>query len=458
MARHIAGGNARPLAPARRLLLPLERFLHIEAASGVALMIAAAVALIWANSPWSASYEHLWHSPLTFGIGSWVSVQSLHFWINDGLMTVFFLVVGLEIRREMHEGALATVRQAALPVIAALGGVLAPAAIYFALNHDDPRLRAGWAVPTATDIAFAVGVLALLGRRVPPALRVLLLALAIIDDIAAIIIIALFYSSGVSVAGLALATAGVVCVFVFQWLGIRSAWYYLIPGVVVWAGMLQAGVHPAIAGVVLGLLTPVWDRYAGDNPLARAMGAIEEFRSRGQSSEKSPRSLDVPLRDLRDAQIDLLPPAARVEAALHPWVAYGIMPLFALANAGVSLHGLSTHDPTFMAVVAGVTGGLVLGKPLGISLATAIAVRLRLCALPEGVGPGAIVVLGCLGGIGFTMAIFIANLAFRDPETLAAAKFAVLVASSFAAILGLLIARWLLRPAPGPHRVSAPQG
>jgi Na+:H+ antiporter, NhaA family len=405
MTRHTPAAAPRPLSPARRLFQPLEKFLHIEAASGIVLLLAAAVALIWANSPWAWSYEALWHAPVTLGLGSWLSDESLHFWINDGLMTIFFLVVGLEIRREMKDGALASARQAALPVIAALGGVLAPALIYFSINHADPALRPGWAVPTATDIAFAVGVLALLGKRVPVALRILLLALAIIDDIAAIVIIALFYSSGVSLAGLGIAAAGVACVFAFQWLGLRSAWLYVLPGAIVWVGMLAAGIHPAIGGVIVGLLTPVTGACAEDEP----------------------------------------PPVTRVEAALHPWVAFGIMPLFALANAGVSFSGLTFDDPAFLSVLAGVGGGLVLGKPIGIALATALGIRLGLCSLPEGVSRSAVVVVGFLGGIGFTMAIFIANLAFEDPQRLASAKFAVLVGSTIAAILGLLIGRRVLR-------------
>jgi NhaA family Na+:H+ antiporter len=243
-----------PLPAVRRLLLPIEQFLRVEAASGIVLLVVTVAALLWANSPWRAGYEALWHAHLPGVTGPWLSGKTLHFWINEGLMTIFFLIVGLEIRREMREGALSTARQAALPGIAALGGVIAPALIYFVINHDDATLRRGWAVPTATDIAFAVGVLALLGKRAHPSLRVLLLALAIIDDIAAIVIIALFYSSGVSVLGLAVSAVGVIGVLAMKRLGVRSGWGYLVPGVVVWAGMLQAGVHPAIAGVVVGML------------------------------------------------------------------------------------------------------------------------------------------------------------------------------------------------------------
>ena len=441
---HPSADPVWPLPPARRFLGPLERFLHIEAASGIILLLAAAAALAWANSPWANTYEAVWHAPFTLGIGPWVSTQSLHFWINDGLMTIFFLVVGLEIRNEMHEGALETVRRAALPGIAALGGVLVPAAIYLAVNYQDPVLRQGWAVPTATDIAFAVGVLALLGRRVPSELRVLLLALAIIDDIVAIVVIALFYSSGVDATGLLIAGAGVALTALMQRLGVRSAWLYLLPGAIVWLGMLRAGVHPAIAGVIMGLITPVANRYVISRPHERALAALDDFGAKRHRGERDLRSLDAPLRELRDAQIDLLPPVLRVQAALHPWVAYGIMPLFALANAGVSFSGLDFGGPAFTGIAVGVGAGLALGKPVGISLAILLGVKLGLCELPRSVGAGAVVALGCLGGIGFTMAIFISNLAFPAGELLAAAKFAVLLASTMAAVAGLAVAAWAL--------------
>lgn len=415
------------------------------------LLVAAAAALLWANSPWRDSYDAIWHAPITFGVGSWISSQSLHFWINDGLMTIFFLVVGLEVRNELHQGALSNARQAALPAFAALGGVLVPAALYYAINFKVPELSHGWAVPTATDIAFAVGVLALLGRRVPAELRVLLLALAIIDDIAAIIVIALFYSTGVTIAGLLTAAAGALLTVIFQRLGIRSAWLYVLPGFVVWIGMVMAGIHPAIAGVLLGLLTPVEHPHPEASAQDRARAALDEFVTRRHRGEKNPQHLDAPLRELKDAQIDLLPPVLRVQGALHPWVAYAIMPLFALANAGVSFDGLDFSNAAFQSVALGVGVGLVLGKPIGILLATFIVTRLGLCELPRGVGASAVLVLGCLGGIGFTMAIFISNLAFHDAATLAASKFGILIASTVAAILALLLARVVF---PNPQASS----
>lgn len=427
-----------------RLFSALERFLHVEAAGGIVLLIAAALALTWANSPWAHSYEALWHAPVTLGIGAFVSTQSLHFWINDGLMTIFFLVVGLEIRREMHEGALSSARAAAVPLIAATGGVIVPALIYVAFNVD-PVTHRGWAIPTATDIAFAVGILALLGKRVPSVVRVLLLALAIIDDIAAILVIAFFYSSGVQLSGLFVAGLGVLGVLLFQRMAIRSALAYVVPGAVLWGGLLLAGVHPTLAGVVLGLMTPVVPLGGREDPLNTATHALEDFRSKATAAQMDVHTLVPPVQTLARAQQQLIAPVLSVQAALHPWVAYVIMPLFALANAGVSLQGLSLENPHAMSIGAGIVIGLVLGKPLGIMLLTLLSARIGLCVLPTGITPRSLLVIGCLGGIGFTMSIFIANLAFTDPELLGAAKLGVLVASLIAGVLGLIVGSAIFR-------------
>jgi NhaA family Na+:H+ antiporter len=425
----------------------VERFLHVEAAGGVVLLIAAALALAWANSPWADSYDALWHAPITLGIGSLVSTQSLHFWINDGLMTIFFLVVGLEIRREIHEGALSNLRLAAVPLVAASGGVIVPALIYIAFNMD-PLTQRGWAIPTATDIAFAVGILALLGSRVPSVVRILLLALAIIDDIAAILVIAFFYSSGIKLAGVAIAAAGVVGVLLFQRMAIRSPYAYVLPGAVVWGGLLYAGVHPTLTGVVLGLMTPVVPLTGRDDPVHSAGRALDQFRSRAESPSATANELVHPAQDLGRAQQQLVAPVLSVQAGLHPWVAYGIMPLFALANAGVSLEGLSFADPSAASVALGIVVGLVVGKPLGIVLLTLLASRLRLCELPQGINAPSLFVVGCLGGIGFTMSIFIANLAFTDAALLGASKLAVLVASLIAGVLGLVAGAVIFKQTP----------
>jgi NhaA family Na+:H+ antiporter len=436
---------------AARVLGPLERFLHVEAASGIVLLLGALAALIWANSPWAASYEHLWHTPITFGIGTFTFTESLHFWINDGLMVIFFFVVGLEIRREIHSGELSDLKRAALPIAAALGGMAAPALIYLSLNPAGPS-RQGWGVPTATDIAFAVGVLALLGKRVPAALRVLLLALAIIDDIGAIIVIALFYSSGVSVAGLALAAGGVGGVIVLQRFGVRQALAYVVPGSIIWLGMLRAGIHPTIAGVVLGLLTPARSWFGESGFLSVGQDAMDEFKMHTEREDHRADDLLPALERMREARREALPPVVRIQAALHPWVAYGIMPLFALANAGVSLRGIAFDDPTSppYRIMLGIIVGLVIGKPIGILLASFITTRIGIAALPRGVTWGGILLVGCVAGIGFTMAIFIANLAFTGSSAVGIAKLAVLLASLVAAVIGLVVGRAILSTAPIP--------
>ena len=429
----------------------LEHFLHIEAVSGIVLLLAAAVALVWANSPAAESYEHLWHLPLGFSLGSFSVSQSLHFWINDALMTVFFLVVGMEIRREIHDGALADLRQAALPLAAALGGVAVPALAYLAVSGS-AELRQGWAVPTATDIAFAVGVLALLGKSIPACVRVFLLALAIIDDIVAVLIIALFYSGGLDATGFLIAGAGLLLVLGFQAIGIGAAWAYVLPGAVLWFGLLKTGAHPTLAGVVLGLLTPVRSA-PGIAPLTSARHALQEFAARAVDGAHDSQQLRQPLKRLRLAERELLPPVVRVQMALHPWVAYVIMPLFALANAGVSLGGVDLGGGNAVAVLSGVALALLVGKPLGILLSSWLLVRLGWCRLPAGMSWGWLGLVGVLAGIGFTMAIFIANLAFSEADLLGAAKLGVLLASALAASLGLALGGLLVRRA---RRQNAP--
>lgn len=381
-----------PASLARLVQSPFQKFVKLEAASGIALLAATMLALLWANSPWAATYEAVF--------------SNLRFWINDGLMTGFFFVVGLEIRREIHDGQLRTLRMAALPLVAASGGVLVPALLYISIARDSV-LQNGWAVPTATDIAFAVGVLTLLGERVPHALRVLLLSIAIIDDIVAICVIALFYSGGLEPLGLLIGAAGIGAVVVMRRLGVAQPLAFVPPGALVWWGLLAAGIHPTIAGVILGLLTPV-------------------LLERGRNGPWSP--------------VEVL------EARLHPWVAYGVMPVFALANAGVTVAGLNfAADSPTVPLMAAVLVGLVAGKPIGIMAASAVAVRLGICRLPDGATWRGVAMVGCLAGIGFTMAIFIAALAFPDAGLLAAAKGAILAASLVAGVLGYAIGRMSLR-------------
>lgn len=440
---------------AERVFTALGRFLHVEAVSGIVLLVAAATALIWANSPIAQSYQDFWHAPVVAGLGSYVISQPLHFWINDGLMTVFFLVVGMEIRREIHEGALANIRLATLPLAAALGGIAVPALIYLSTNSD-AALRHGWAVPTATDIAFAVGVLALLGKSIPAAVRIFLLALAIIDDVAAVLIIATFYSAGLDYSGLLIAGLGVLLVLGFQQIGIGTAYAYLIPGALLWAGLLLSGIHPTLAGVVLGLMTPVLTRRAREPAVTTVARAVDDLGRRSQTQHLDPHSLMEPLRQLREAERDILPPVVRVQMALHPWVAYGVMPLFALANAGVSLEGLHLTSDTTRSVMLGVFLALVIGKPVGIFLGSWAAVRLGWCRLPSSMTWHGVLLVGCLGGIGFTMSIFLATLAFSDASLLAAAKSGVLLASAAAGLIGLSLGRSYLMRAKSKQTSSDP--
>jgi Na+:H+ antiporter, NhaA family len=342
----------------------------------------------------------------------------------------------MEIRREIHEGALSKLDQAMLPVIAAAGGVIVPALIYLSLNADPLRGR-GWGVPTATDIAFAVGVLALLGRSIPVNVRVFLLALAIIDDVIAVLIIAFFYSAGLQFSGFIVASLGILMVLGFQRFGLGSTFAYILPSTVVWIGFLMTGAHPTLAGVMLGLLTPVRPIPMRENPLEVVSRVAEELRSSDAVSANDTHRLKLPLRQLRVAHREILPPAVRVQTALHPWVAYGIMPLFALANAGVSLAGVDLFAGGVQFVMLGVVLALVAGKPIGVVGATWLVVRLGWCRLAPGVSWGGVGLVGLLAGIGFTMSIFIAMLAFTDESLLNAAKLGVLLGSLVAAALGL---------------------
>lgn len=420
---------------------PLERFLRIEAASGLLLLVSAAVAMAWANSSWSTGYARLWHTPLGLRVGNFVFERSLEWVVNDGLMAIFFFVVGLEIRREIHCGELSEWRRAALPAAAALGGMAAPAGLYLAFAGA-AHTRSGWGVPMATDIAFAVGILSLLGKRVPAALRVLLLALAVIDDLGAIVVIALFYSSGIALPGVLTAAGGLGAILVMQRLGVRAKLAYVAPGVVVWAGIYAAGVHPTLAGVLVGLMTPVraWLGKEGFVVgLRKELGVLES----APPGSLSAHELAGSLHHVDVARREAMSPAESLIEILHPWVAFVIMPVFALANAGVVLEA-SPPDASSWKVTIAVAAGLVFGKPLGVLLASVVVLRTGMARLPLGVTLRHLVVLGMVAGVGFTMALFIAQLAFVDAGLLTAAKLGVIVASVVAAVLALVLGQILL--------------
>jgi Na+:H+ antiporter, NhaA family len=440
----------KPLRRAVRLAArPLERFLHIEAASGIVLLVNAAAAMVWANSPWASAYTALWHTPLGLRLGSFVFERPLEWLVNDGLMSIFFFVVGMEIRRESHEGELSSLRRAALPAAAALGGMIAPALLYLSVASA-PATRSGWGVPMATDIAFAVGIMSLLGQRVPAALRVLLLALAVIDDLGAIVVIALFYSAGIQPLGLGVAALGLLAILVLQRLGVRLKSAYLAPALLAWAGVYAAGVHPTIAGVLVGLMTPVRAWLGPEGFVHRVRDELAGLTPSGASAAGSSLAeLHAVRQHVHLAQREAVSPAEDLIARLHPWVAFGIMPLFALANAGVTLSS-EASDASTLRVTLGVALGLIVGKPLGVLLACFVGLRTGLAQLPLGVGARHLLVLGLVAGIGFTMALFVAQLAFADARLLSAAKQGILAASLGVGLIGLAAGRILLTPHAAP--------
>lgn len=445
----------RSWSPARRLAraftAPVERFLAVSAASGIVLLVAAVVALVWANSPWSAAYEALWSAPLGFAIGPWEFTRDLRWWVNDGLMAVFFFVVGLEIRREMHVGELSDARRAALPLAAALGGMILPAGIYLLFNAGRES-AVGWGVPMATDIAFAVGVLALLGDRVPAALRILLLAAAVIDDLGAILVIALFYSGGVDPTALALAGVALAGIPAMQLFGVRTAAAYAVPALAAWAATYAAGIHPTIAGVLVGLLTPV---QAWWGPVRFADSAEAVAREVRAAVARGQTDIHEPLHTLARAATEAVPPVERLQHALHGWVAWFVMPVFALANAGVALGSLEFGGDGWR-VFAGVSLGLLVGKTVGVYAAARLAGQSGLAVVPRGVSWSGVSVVGVVAGIGFTMALFIAQLAFPPGPALETAKLAILSGSALAGVLGLLVGRAVLRPGAAAGAARSP--
>ncbi len=432
-----------PRAPISRVTEPLERFLHVEAASGVVLAMATLAALVLANSPWAEGFLAIWSTPIGVEIGAFEARHSMRHWINDGLMAVFFFVIGLEVKRELVHGELRSLRQAALPISAALGGMIAPAGIYLALQWGGPG-QSGWGIPMATDIAFVVGCLALLGSRVPRGFRVLLLSLAIADDIGAILVIAIGYTASIQWSALAIGIALIGVIAVLARLGVRSLLLYGVLALLVWFEFHEAGVHATIAGVILGLMTPARS-YLDTTVFAQMLRRADEVVHGDWESEPH-RAEGV--RRLRRATRELVSPLEYLESTLHPWVSFGIMPLFAFANAGVLLSWSDFGDPVAVAVAA----GLLVGKPVGILLFSWLAVRAGLARLPDGVGWLTLAGGGLLAGIGFTMALFIAGLALEG-EALDAAKVGILAASAVAAVLGMTL---LVRLLPRPDRTTTP--
>lgn len=442
-----AADRLLPVSQIAGWLSPVRRFLKLQATSGLLLVAATAFALIAANSPWSEQFLHIWETSCFIGFGDYFLKKDFLHVINDGLMTIFFFVVGLEIKREIVSGELSDLRKAALPIIAALGGMIVPALVFLGASQVfrvPPEAMKGWTIPMATDIAFVVGLLSLFGNRVPIGLKILLLSLAIVDDLGAVILIAVLFTEKLALVGLMVAAVGITLTFLMNRVGVRNVWLYVVVGGVTWLAVLKSGVHPTIAGVILGLMTPskAWVPYDTLTAvLKRLTDELKKFQSDSDQESLKPGK-PIPLHktmhdDLAEAEFatrESIAPLYRLEHALHPWVAFLIMPLFALANAGVPLDFSKAFEPISLCVAL----GLAIGKPVGIFGLSFLAVLIGLARLPDGVNWKLYLGGACLAGIGFTMSLFLGALAL--PESfIAAGKLGTLMGSTLSAILGIVL-------------------
>jgi NhaA family Na+:H+ antiporter len=425
-----------------RVLTPLEEFIHRQTTSGVLLMLCAVTALYLANSQWSDTYRYLLTLPLTIGVEGFQLSKSLHHWINDGLMALFFFVVGLELKRELLVGELADTKQAMLPIIAAIGGMVMPALIYIAINPEGHTFD-GWGIPMATDIAFALGTLALLGKRIPANLLTFLVALAIVDDLGAVIVIALFYTETLSLPALAIAAAMLVMLITLNLGGVRRPLPYILVGIILWIAMLKSGVHATLAGIFLAFTIPMRPKYDPKRLLARIEVLVDRIQQAYQ------REKNIIINDELRSRVVALEEGARLvqapaqvlEHKMHLPSAYIVIPIFALANAGIPVDWSAIGSTITHPVSMGITAGLVIGKLLGIAGFSWVAVKSGVTKLPQGLNFKHIIGVALMGGIGFTMSIFIAELGFaHHPEDLLMAKSGILMASALAGISGFL---WL---------------
>jgi NhaA family Na+:H+ antiporter len=437
--------NVKENPPIQKIILPFQSFIHAEASGGILLLICTVAALAWANSPWKEIYFHLWHTNISINIGNYALSYSLHHWINDGLMVIFFFVVGLEIKREFLVGELSTRQKASLPVAGALGGMLFPAFLYILFNAGLEG-SSGWGIPMATDIAFVIGILALLGSKVPLSIKVFITALAIADDIGAVLIIAIFYTSEISFISLYIGAFFVILLIISNAVGIRSLLIYLLLGIGLWLAFLKSGVHSTVAGVILAFTIPASTRINSLKFLTQGRKLLDDFDKAGEESESTltneERSTAVQALEKNCEKI--MTPLQRFETGLHPWVSFLIMPLFAFANAGVEL-GEDIFSSLTNPISIGIIAGLFLGKQLGIFSFSWIAIKFGIADKPEGVSWKKIYSAGILAGIGFTMSLFIANLAFGEIELLNISKVGILTGSLISGIIGFVILKSSLK-------------
>ncbi|SEI41166.1 sodium/proton antiporter, NhaA family [Dyadobacter koreensis] len=429
-------------APIDHILQPVSKFIHQEFMGGIILFINVIIAIAWVNSPWADSYHHLWETKISVGFSDFIFKQPLHIWINDGLMAIFFFVIGLELKREFMAGELSTLKKASLPMVAALGGMLVPALIYFLINLG-LESEHGWGIPMATDIAFALALLSMSGKHIPAAVKVFLSALAVADDLGAVLVIAFFYTAHISFAPLLLAGALLLVLIAGNLLGIRGTLFYLLLGIAVWAGFLFSGVHATIAGVLVAFTIPARTKI-DENEYVKS---VRKYSLKFENAIPQNGPLTTPeqhqtIEKIKKLSTDAETPLQKIEYSLHPWVAFVIMPLFALANAGMHI-GPDFFSGLINPVSTGIIAGLLIGKFVGVFSFTWLLVKLGVAELPDGAGWPHIAGVAILAGVGFTMSLFITGLAFENIDLVDQAKYGILIASVLAGTFGIIVLRRL---------------
>ncbi|WP_406826183.1 Na+/H+ antiporter NhaA [Pedobacter sp. KACC 23697] len=429
-----------PKTPIEKIIAPVSRFVHLEYTSGIVLLIGVVLAIIWANSPFSESYHHLWETHFMVGIAEHTLNKPLHVWINDGLMALFFFIIGLELKREFMEGELSTFSKAILPMTAALGGMIVPAGIYYLLNHHTDTEH-GWGIPMATDIAFALALLSMAGKHIPGSIKVFLSALAVADDLGAVLVIAFFYTGQVNFMALGIAGILLLCLVIGNAIGIRNSAFYLILGIAVWISFLLSGVHATLAGVLVAFTIPARTRIDEQVYSKTLRKLTDDFdREIPSNSTLTTSGQHQTIQQVKNLSLAAETPLQKIEHALHPYVAFLIMPVFALANSGI-LIGSDFFSAIINPVSLGVTAGLVIGKFTGILLFCLLMVKTGIARLPEGGTWRHMIGVAFLAGIGFTMSLFISGLAFSNELYITQAKYGILIASIISGILGMLVLR-----------------
>ena len=428
--------------PIDHILQPVSKFIHQEFMGGIILFINVIIAIAWVNSPWADSYHHLWETKISVGFSDFIFKQPLHIWINDGLMAIFFFVIGLELKREFMAGELSTLKKASLPMVAALGGMLVPALIYFLINLG-LESEHGWGIPMATDIAFALALLSMSGKHIPAAVKVFLSALAVADDLGAVLVIAFFYTAHISFAPLLLAGALLLVLIAGNLLGIRGTLFYLLLGIAVWAGFLFSGVHATIAGVLVAFTIPARTKIDENEYVKSVRKYSLEFENAiPQNGPLTTPEQHQTIEKIKKLSTDAETPLQKIEYSLHPWVAFVIMPLFALANAGMHI-GPDFFSGLINPVSTGIIAGLLIGKFVGVFSFTWLLVKLGVAELPDGAGWPHIAGVAILAGVGFTMSLFITGLAFENIDLVDQAKYGILIASVLAGTFGIVVLRRL---------------